>query len=153
MSDREEIFDEPRDDTRYSTPVPELDDHRNQSASVQRPERSRRGTVDTLYGSTAGNLMAADSTWVNEGFLHTNSRDFAHAVIDGDSGAISPAFDRSRRPTIASIDCDVSPPSSMKAFAEARRRDCEVSAADPNSTKTFLEVRRNEECSMHRTLS
>lgn len=152
MPDHEEIFDEPRDDTRYSTPVPEFDDHRHQCASVQRPERSRRGTVDTLYGSTARNLMAADSN-PNEGLLHPNSRDFEHAVIDGDSGAVSLAFDRSRRPTIASIDRDVSPPSSMKAFAEARRWDRDASEAGPNSTKAYLEVRRNEECSIHRTLS
>ena len=153
MSDHEEIFDQPRDDTRYSTPVPEFDDHRHQSASVQRPERSRRGTVDTLYGSTARNLMAADSTWVNERFLHPNPRDFEHAVIDGDSGAVSPAFDRSRRPTVASIDRDVSPPSSMKAFAEARRWDRDISTTDLIPTKPILEARRNEECSMHRTLS
>jgi magnesium transporter len=153
MSNHEEFFDDPRDDTRYSTPVPEFDDHRHQSASVQRPERSRRGTVDTLYGSTARNLMAADLNWVNDGYLRPNAHDFEHAVVDGDSGAASPALDRSRRPTIASIDRNESPPTSMKAFAEARRRDREESGADPNSNNSFLDVRRIEECSMHRTLS
>ena len=147
MSDHEEIFDTPRDDTRYSTPVPEFDDHRLQLVSVPRPDRSRRGTVDTLYGSTARNLMAADSNWVNEGFLHPNARDFEYAVIDGDSGAVAPIPDRSRRPTISSIDRDVSPPNSMKAFAEARRRDRETSTANSNSAKAFLEG------SIHRTLS
>jgi magnesium transporter len=153
MSDHEEIFDAPRDDTRYSTPVPEFDDHRHQFASVPRPDRSRRGTVDTLYGSTARNFMPADSTWVNEGFLHPNARDFEYAVVDGDSGAVSPAPDRSRRPTIGSIDRDVSPPNSMKAFAQARRRDREVSAADPNSAKAFSDAKRYDGSSIHRTLS
>jgi magnesium transporter len=147
MSDYEEVFDAPRDDTRYSTPVPEFDDHRHQAASVPRPDRSRRGTVDTLYGSTARNLMTVDSRGVNDGFLHPNAHDFDYAVIDVDSGAVSPAPDRSRRPTIASIDRDASPPNSMKAFAQARRRDRDVSATDPSS------VKRYDECSVHRTLS
>jgi len=147
MSDHEEVFDTPRDDTRYSTPVPEFDDHRYQSASVPRQDRSRRGTVDTLYGSTARNLMAADSGWLNEGLSHPNERDFEYAVIDGDSGAVPPATDRSRRPTVASIDRDASPPNSMKAFAHARRRDRDVSITDPSS------VKRYDECSIHRTLS
>jgi magnesium transporter len=157
MSDHEVIFDEPRDDTRYSTPVPELDDHRHQSASVQRterPERSRRGTVDTLYGSAAGATMARELALVNEGLLRPNGRDFEEAIVDGESGRVSPLPPRSRRPTVASIDTrDVSPPNSVKAFAEARRRDRELSVSDPISVTGNTEAKRYEDRSLHRTMS
>jgi magnesium transporter len=120
MSDHEGVFDDARDDTRYSTPVPELDDHRLQSPSVQRPERERRGTVDTLYGTAGRNEMA----WIHDGEFRVNARDFESAVDDGESPCVSPAPDRPRRPTVASIDArGISPPNSVKAFAEARRQD------------------------------
>lgn len=152
MSDYEENFD----DTRYSTPVPELDDHRYQSASVQRPERSRRGTVDTLYGTAARSAMVADLSQVNLGLLHTNTHDFEEAVVDGDSGGVSPIPPRSRRPTAVSVDTrDTSPPNSVKAFAQARRRerDSSPSSSAPNSIKAFAGARRNEECSINRRMS
>src|SRR5437870_507904 len=111
MSEYEGVFEDPRDDTRYSTPVPELDDHRHQSVSVQRPERSRRGTVDTLYGTTARGTVAADLGQSNEGNLRVDARDLEEVVADGESENHSPAYDRSRRPTVASVEArDLSPP-------------------------------------------
>ncbi|KAI0016936.1 magnesium transporter ALR2 [Xylariomycetidae sp. FL0641] len=102
----------------YQTPVPELDDHRHQSASVQRTDRPRRGTVDTLYGSrqhldVAGPCSPSD----------VRVRDFEEAIIDED-GDMSPALPHGRRPTFNSTnERAVSPPNSVKAFAEARRRE------------------------------
>lgn len=141
----------------YSTPVPELDDHRHQSASVQKP-RSRRGTVDTMHSHYHLNL-APDLTLVNQGLSPTIARDFEEAVEDEESGRASPlgrfAPDRSRRGTVTTLDPrSISPPSSVKAFAEARRLERDLSTSDPNSAKAFAEARRHgEEYDLHRTVS
>ncbi|KAG4423328.1 hypothetical protein IFR04_003562 [Cadophora malorum] len=134
----------------YSTPVPELDDHRHQSTSVQKP-RSRRGTVDTMHSNFRRNLEP-DLALVNQGLSPTIARDFEEAVDDGESGGVSPlhlraASGRSRRGTVTTLDPrSVSPPSSVKAFAEARRLERDLSDANK-------ENRRYEDCDLHRTLS
>ena len=135
-------------DTGYSTPVPELDDHRHQSASVQRT-RSRRGTVDTMYSTRARNALSPDLSLVNQELLQTVARDFEEAVVDDESRGVSPlpprvAPERSRRGTVTTLDPrSVSPPNSVKAFADARRRERELSSSDP----------RHEDCDLHRTIS
>lgn len=105
----------------YDTPVPELDDHRHQSISVQRLDRPRRGTVDTLYGSRNLDLPISPSD--------IRVRDFEEAVIDEDGGDVSPVAPRVRRPTVETMEDmrSVSPPNSVKAFAEARRRERQYS--------------------------
>ncbi|KAK8035666.1 metal ion transporter [Apiospora rasikravindrae] len=110
MSDHEEISER---GSGYDTPVPELDDHRHQSASVQRPDRPRRGTVDTLYGTR--HLETPPDIRV---------RDFEEAIADDEADDVSPVRPRSRRPTVDTVNDgrSLSPPNSVKAFAEARRR-------------------------------
>lgn len=135
------------DDTRYSTPVPELDDHRAQSASVQKPTRARRGTADTLYASAA--LRAPDLAHVNEVLLQNNSRDLEEAVIDEE-----PDVNRSRRPTVTTLSPrSESPPNSVKAFAEARQRNRDeenalqrtFSTASRRSNRTYQSRRYTNE--------
>ncbi|KAK7429521.1 hypothetical protein QQZ08_003900 [Neonectria magnoliae] len=129
--------DENGSDTRYDTPVPELDDHRHQAASAQRLERPRRGTFDSLYGSR--HIENEQSTPA------IRVRDFEEAVIDEESGQISPTARRSRRPTVDSSDGrSISPPNSVKAFAEARRREREMS---------FSESRPEQEDGLSRAMS
>lgn len=120
MSDQEEVGG----NSGYSTPVPELDDHRNQTTSVQRADRSRRGTFDSLYGARqVASASAAGQPRV---------RDFEEAVVDDDGGDVSPTMWRARRPTIESVsDRSISPPNSVKAFAEARRRERDMSFSEP----------------------
>src|SRR5271155_1765976 len=114
MSDHEDVSF----DTGYSTPVPELDDHTHQSASVQKP-RSRRGTVDTMYSATAKNVARPDLSTVNDKLkVQTiQARDFEEAIIDEETGGVSPRpgrlmpDNRSRRGTVTTIDRrSVSPP-------------------------------------------
>ncbi|CZS92864.1 probable magnesium transporter ALR2 [Rhynchosporium agropyri] len=132
----------------YSTPVPELDDHRRHSSSVQKP-RSRRGTVDTMHSNYRRNL-GPDLALVNQGFSPTITRDFEEAVEDGDATGFPPSrlrapSGRSRRGTVTTLDPrSVSPPSSVKAFAEARRMERDEVANDG---------RRCEEHDIHRSLS
>ncbi|KAL2022291.1 hypothetical protein VTK56DRAFT_5689 [Thermocarpiscus australiensis] len=135
MSDQEEVVG----NSGYSTPVPELDDHRNQSASVHRPDRPRRGTFDSLYGARQ---MASGSV---SGELR--ARDPEEAIVDDDAAEISPTL-RVRRPTIESVsDRSLSPPNSVKAFAEARRRERELSFSEPKPE------RKTEEQELQRTAS
>ncbi|KAK3375018.1 hypothetical protein B0H63DRAFT_264109 [Podospora didyma] len=122
MSDQDETVG----NSAFSTPVPELDDHRNQSASVQRPERARRGTFDSLYG--ARHVVSGGGH--DDMYPSTRVRDFEEAIADDDAPE-SPSFGRSRRPTVDSIDPrSESPPNSVKAFAEARRRERELSFSE-----------------------
>ncbi|RFU35876.1 hypothetical protein B7463_g525, partial [Scytalidium lignicola] len=142
--------------TGYSTPVPELDDHRYQSSSVQKP-RSRRGTVDTLYGSTARNEMHPDLSLVNNSLLHTVARDFEEAVVDGETASLShgrPGHDRSRRGTATTLEPrSVSPPNSVKAFADARRRERELSTSDPTPGKIQTDSRHLDDYELRRVAS
>lgn len=150
-------------DTRYSTPVPELDDHRNQSASVQRTSRSRRGTVDTLYGNAGGEIAQALRASQNvanadNGFLGVSARDFESAIEDDrgysparghPSPVIAPG---GRRGTASTIDArDDSPPNSVKAFAQARRRERDASDVTSHSVRAFRENRNS--VALHRTSS
>ncbi|GAB1320583.1 hypothetical protein MFIFM68171_10793 [Madurella fahalii] len=136
MSDQEEVVG----NSGYSTPVPELDDHRNQSASVHRPDRPRRGTFDSLYG--ARQTTPAGSSG------EPRVRDFEEAVVDDDAAENSPTARRTRRPTTDSVsERSVSPPNSVKAFAEARRRERGLSFSEPKPE------RRPEELELQRTAS
>ncbi|KAH8821579.1 putative metal ion transporter C27B12.12c [Xylogone sp. PMI_703] len=152
MSDQEDMSI----DTGYSTPVPELDDHRHQSSSVQK-SLSRRGTVDTLYGSAVRNEMHPDLSMVNNGLLHTVTRDFEEAVADGETASLShvrPGHDRSRRGTATTLELrSPSPPNSVKAFADARRRERQLSTSDPISGMTGGDPRHIDEYELRRMAS
>lgn len=114
-------------DTGYDTPVPELDDHRHESNASQRPERPRRGTFDSLYGS-----RQVDS---DHGPLTPDIRvrDFEEAIIDEDALEVPHTARHSRRLTVESANegRSISPPNSVKAFAQARRREREMSFSEP----------------------
>jgi magnesium transporter len=141
MSDHEEVGG----NSGYSTPVPELDDHRNQAASV-RPDRSRRGTFDSLYGARQ---MTAGGAYSDQQYLSTRVRDFEEAVEDDDGPEGSPTLRRSRGLTSGSAveGRAVSPPNSVKAFAEARRRERDLSFSEPKTE------RKVEDHALHRTTS
>jgi magnesium transporter len=114
----------------FSTPVPELDDHRYQPSSVQRPDRPRRGTFDSLYGARQMLAMAAHGENTQSA---TRVRDSEEAVDVEETGDVSPTAHRTRRPTVESTydQRSVSPPNSVKAFAEARRQERHLSFSEP----------------------
>ncbi|TAQ85641.1 hypothetical protein B7494_g6034 [Chlorociboria aeruginascens] len=144
-------------DTGYSTPVPELDDHRHHVATVHRPNRSRCGTVETTNNVPVQHGIEPNLAHVNNSLLRTIARDFEEAVIDEESSGISPHAnrtmqDRSRRGTVTTIDHrSISPPNSVKAFANARRRERQLSTCDPNIS--FTESRLHDDNELHRTIS
>ncbi|KAF2868423.1 cora family metal ion transporter-like protein [Massariosphaeria phaeospora] len=147
------MTDTPRSDksqTRFSTPVSELDDHRHQPESFPRvetgsPSRSRRPTYASIQPvPERPNLLLH----VNEA-LESNdilARDFENAVVDDDAGDhLSPehvygrpgnvrrnTFRRPRDPTVEPLSKSrgtsvssrsISPPNSVDAFADTRRRE------------------------------
>lgn len=132
--------DENAGNSGYSTPVPELDDHRHNSATVQRTDRPRRGTFDSLYG---GRQLEAENNQGGGAGSSIRVRDFEEAIIDDEAGAISPVAFRVRRPTV-DTERSVSPPNSVKAFAQARKRERGMSTS---------ESRRNDEQELVRTTS
>lgn len=149
------MTDTPRSDesqTRFSTPVSELDDHRRQPANMPRadpgsPVRSRRPTFASAHGQERPALLLQ----VNEALeADITRRDFENAVVDDDmhlspeacarrgSTAHSPhharrdTFRRPRDPAVERLSKSrasstssrsVSPPNSVDAFAGPRRRD------------------------------
>ena len=123
MSDHDELVPE----TGYDTPVPELDDHRHQSSTSQRFERPRRGTFDSLYGARHVENESAGPT--------IRIRDFEEAIVDDDNGEFSPTTRHIRRPTVETTADGraISPPNSVKAFAQARRRERDMSFSEPKA--------------------
>ncbi|PTB71392.1 cora-domain-containing protein [Trichoderma longibrachiatum ATCC 18648] len=121
----------------YDTPVPELDDHR-QHSSAQRVERPRRGTFDSLYGA-----RHLDAESDNQAI---RVRDFEEAILDEEGDNIQPMQRHGRRGTVESSQDgrSISPPNSVKAFAEARRREREMS---------FSEAKNDAEEPLGRTMS
>ncbi|KKA27167.1 hypothetical protein TD95_000382 [Thielaviopsis punctulata] len=129
MSDRE-------DDNIISAPIPELDDHRHLTpAAARHGDRGRRGTFDTLYGSRNYELEALASAAAERPNSNIHVRDFTEEAIsdnedDGPTGRVTPSR-RVRRMTAGSSQTH-SPPNSVKAFAQARRREREMSFSEPN---------------------
>ncbi|KAI4918281.1 hypothetical protein J4E90_002665 [Alternaria incomplexa] len=147
------MTDTPRSEnqTRFSTPVSDLDDHRHQPVSLPRadatsPPRSRRPTFASVQGQDRPNILLQ----VNEALeADITRRDFESAVVDDDqylapdayirrgSLAHSPqarreTFRRPRDPAVerltrsrasSTTSRSVSPPNSVDAFAGPRRRD------------------------------
>lgn len=146
-------MDSPESDkcqSRFSTPVSELDDHRNQASSIPladvasspRSVMARRDTAQSISSPARPELLQ-----VHEGFLEPNPvrRDFEQIVIDEDKGAneqhskerrgsTSPSFfkratsRRSQAPANRSRDSSpssrsTSPANSVDAFADPRRRE------------------------------
>ncbi|KAJ6790224.1 hypothetical protein PWT90_06673 [Aphanocladium album] len=110
--------------TGFQAPVPELDDHRSHSASAPRMERPRRGTFDSLYGSRQIE-QEPDTPAI---FV----RDFEEAVIDEEGADLMAGNRHGRRLTADSSESrSLSPPNSVKAFAQARRREREMSFSEP----------------------
>ena len=171
-------MDSPRSEkleTRFSTPVPNLDDHRNQNpipmahtnGSSRRENTSRRGTITSTYDARP-DLLQVDERLRDVGPV---SRDFEQAVIDDDasrnedatlgepvSSGQSPRrglsrrihdtmekFGRSRDRSPSSSSRSTSPPNSVDAFADGRRRE---------RANTFGSRGRSEvDLQLHRTVS
>ncbi|KAI2642768.1 hypothetical protein GGS21DRAFT_191850 [Xylaria nigripes] len=110
----------------YNPPILDIDDHCHIS-SPQRADRPRRGTVDTLYGSRQ--YLEPEAAFSS---ADIKVRDFEEeAVIDEEDNDAPLALPRSRRPTFSSTNERApSPPNSVKAFAEARRRERAFSISD-----------------------
>ena len=108
----------------YETPVPELDDHRHRRPSGLVTERPRRNTVESGHRQ---HLSPQDDP---------RSISFEDAVADDETSDYAPPTHRSRRPTTATVDPrSVSPPNSVKAFAEARRRERTFSLSEQTPDK------------------
>ncbi|KAK2070142.1 hypothetical protein P8C59_004666 [Phyllachora maydis] len=68
--------------------------------------------------------------------------------MDDEGADLAPASRRSRRPTVESMDQrSVSPPNSVKAFAEARKRERELSFSEPKPD------RKDDDVELQRTTS
>ncbi|TKA77229.1 hypothetical protein B0A49_00770, partial [Cryomyces minteri] len=136
--------------TRFSTPVSNLDDHRLQPESLPRVDDvrpgTRRGTLASIVGERP-DLLQVNNTLEHHGSV---ARDFEQAIVDDDRsvrsgdetmfarrGSASPAvarkntFRRAHHPHGEKIgrsrasshsSRSESPPNSVDAFAEPRRR-------------------------------
>ncbi|CAN8096883.1 unnamed protein product [Discula destructiva] len=138
----------------YSTPVPELDDHRGpapeQQLLQQREERPRRGTFESQGGSRR--RLEPEAAAIEQLQSTIRIRDFEEAIDDDEGGALSSMARRQRRMTVdttaESRDSSPSPPNSVKAFAMARRPPAlSFSEARPD----MGEVQRSMSVTSHRS--
>ncbi|KAF2263820.1 cora-domain-containing protein [Lojkania enalia] len=159
------MSDTPRSEksqTRFSTPVSDLDDHRNQPASMPRADNegskpgSRRPTFASIQPlPDRPNLRLQ----VNEALESQDftARDFENAVVDDDGSHLSPEYARrgsiahtmverlSRSRASSTTSRSVSPPNSVDAFADPRRRE----RAGTINSRAPSEL----ELAIHRTIS
>ncbi|KAL1959034.1 hypothetical protein VTO42DRAFT_3275 [Malbranchea cinnamomea] len=135
-------------ETRYSTPVPELDDHRFQAESLPRADGNmtenmarRQSTSSAFRPQTAEEVIQRHNEALRE--AGTKFRDFEQAVVDEDDEverlggrrlSVSPRTvrnerngahheQRNRSPASVASSRSSSPPNSVDAFAEPRRRE------------------------------
>ncbi|KHJ36304.1 putative mg(2+) transporter [Erysiphe necator] len=74
-------------------------------------------------------------------------------ILEVDDGRAS-RTSKSRRGTFTNYDLrSDSPPNSVKAFADARRRERALSCSDPNVTKAMTESRRHDEYDLNTAIS
>ncbi|KAK2746181.1 Mg(2+) transporter [Myotisia sp. PD_48] len=172
------MTDTPRSDrcqTRYSTPVPELDDHRFQAEALPRPEASDSRYVLNQPARPEG-LDQPDLLQINEA-LQTGTprcRDFEHAIIDdNDNNSIGELErmgirrlsatpmaartsthrhrqehpNRSRSSSTSSNSS--SPPNSVEAFAEPRRRERANTIDSHQPVELDLPLHRTVSASSH----
>lgn len=170
------MTDTPRSEsqTRFSTPVSDLDDHRFQPLNLPRaeansPPRSRRPTFASAHGQDRPNLLLQ----VNQALeADITRRDFEESAVVDDDQHLSPdAYirrgslaqspqarrDTFRRPRDLAVERlsrsrgsstssrSISPPNSVDAFAGPRRRD------RANTIQSHADS--EAELALHRTLS
>jgi magnesium transporter len=135
-------------DTRFSTPVPELDDHRLQPSSLPRADTNASRIVRRMTGRS-GSVDQSALLQINEVLRSAGTipRDFEHVIEDDDrsgiQGQLTPNVRRGSNgqiPTIlrrsghrsarerdhsrdSSTSSSSSPPNSVEAFADPRRRE------------------------------
>ncbi|WEW56494.1 hypothetical protein PRK78_001939 [Emydomyces testavorans] len=140
------MSESPRSDkcqTRYSTPVPELDDHRFQAESLPRVETTESAANMPIVSQVAAPQPEEQPSVSHvEELLRDGSlriRDFEHAIVDDDHSnqdfecirgrrmSVSPAavrpYRRNQDAGSISSSRSSSPPNSVDAFAEPRRRE------------------------------
>lgn len=124
------MTDSPRSEhveTRYSTPAPELDDHRFLSPSLPRAGLSRDNmtTPPEIIAPVASAPSAPDGRPIFRDFEQVVSSD--EPMVDGlrpiVRPSIQPSFDTKSRVPSTSSSRSSSPPNSVEAFAEPRRRE------------------------------
>ena len=175
-------MDSPRSEksqTRFSTPVSDLDDHRHQSSipmanttgSSRRETTGRRDTV-TSTREAKPNLLQVDERLREIGLV---SRDFEQAILDDDKSRLedtvtddqvqsSPLpkrglsrrihdtiekYGRSRERSPSSSRSS-SPPNSVDAFADHRRRERATTFGSKGHSETDLALQRTVSGGTHR---
>ena len=164
------MTDTPRSDyhSRFSTPVSELDDHRNQPETLPRADAarhgSRRGTLASVVNERPEFAPAQLVQMLGPGMI---ARDFEQAIVDDDQsmrskksgasrrrGSHSPMMPRRsiyRRPQQENLgqrsrdssrSRSTSPPNSVDAFAVPQRRRGRAGTLGSNPSLTNISVQR-----------
>lgn len=152
--------------TRFSTPVSDLDDHRNQPASIPRADtlgsthktETRRNTAQSVANGGRPDLLQVNAALRSAGPI---SKDFEHAVVDDDRslsgenvlephGGVSSGLgrhstrrnhhNRSRDSSTSSRSSSAA--NSVDAFADPRRRERANTAASTRPSDLDLGIQR-----------
>ncbi|KAI1000050.1 putative metal ion transporter [Podosphaera aphanis] len=139
----------------FCTPVPELDDHTHRSLSVPKPKSRLNSNATTHSNLSPRRRNFTEARRTSQETSPMNARECEEAInFDEEDGRGSRMDRMSRRGTVSHHDPrSTSPPNSVKAFADARRRERELSFSDPNPSKPPPETRRHDERDIHASIS
>ncbi|THW33713.1 cora-domain-containing protein [Aureobasidium pullulans] len=137
-----------RSQTRFSTPVSDLDDHRHQQESLPRAngQGSRRGTLASIADRPDIAALAAAQLELGHGMI---ARDFENAVVDDeDDHSIrsvheTPKWRRnSISPNVGRRGTVRLPPPAIEAKSRSRESSSSRSTSPPNSVDAFANPQR-----------
>lgn len=137
-----------RSQTRFSTPVSDLDDHRHQQESLPRAngQGSRRGTLASIADRPDIAALAAAQLELGHGMI---ARDFENAVVDDeDDHSIrsvheTPKWRRnSISPNVGRRGTVRLPPPAIETKSRSRESSSSRSTSPPNSVDAFANPQR-----------
>ncbi|KAI9742029.1 MAG: Mg(2+) transporter [Cirrosporium novae-zelandiae] len=138
-----------KDQTRFSTPVPELDDHRARASPETRSividpaaigSTSRRGTMNTVPSSHHAALLQVNEALREAG---SHSRDFEQAIIDDDEDgkSLASAMSKTHHHRRGTIRHSKVPQDKLSRSRDSSRSS---SSSRPHSVDAFADMRTRE---------
>lgn len=125
--------------------VAEYENVTHQTPLAQRPP-TRCDIADDRFNLNQSKFQSQDKDATRPEILTGVTRNNDELVfVEDEDGLNSRLGNKSRRGTFTNYDMrSPSPPNSVKAFADARRRERKLSCSDPNTSKVLVESRRQE---------
>lgn len=141
------------------SPAPILHDNVTYQTPLAQRSRAKCEITDSTQTDSPLKLSTQDLDSARLEYLSISPRNHESrgheeiTILEENDGRTS-RMDKSRRGTVGNTDIrSTSPPNSVKAFADARRRERELSCSDPSTNKAISDSRRLDEFDVNRAVS